>query len=110
MCNIILIIKLIGLRYASYSTGLCNISKNYYVFQLVKILSDLSWNVVECPQNKNGRTVVLQGSDVLFTGKEIFVGIRKNGTNLEGAMLTGMYIIFLVANYVWVLYLITNIL
>ncbi|KAK6033028.1 n(G),N(G)-dimethylarginine dimethylaminohydrolase 1 domain protein [Ostertagia ostertagi] len=38
-------------------------------------------------QNKNvdGKSVVLEGGDVFFTGKEIFVGVRKNGTNFEGA-------------------------
>ncbi|KHJ99886.1 Amidinotransferase [Oesophagostomum dentatum] len=38
----------------------------------------------KCPENIDGKTVVLEGGDVFFTGKEIFVGIRKHGTNFEG--------------------------
>ncbi|KAI1722977.1 N(G),N(G)-dimethylarginine dimethylaminohydrolase 1 [Ditylenchus destructor] len=53
---------------------------------LLPIVRELAWNVVETPQQEHGKTVVLEGSDVLFTGKEIFVGIRKNGTNTEGAL------------------------
>uniref|UniRef100_A0AC34F7L9 Dimethylargininase n=1 Tax=Panagrolaimus sp. ES5 TaxID=591445 RepID=A0AC34F7L9_9BILA len=50
------------------------------------ILKDLTWQIVEAPEQEHGKPVILEGSDVLFTGKEIFVGIRKNGTNIEGAV------------------------
>jgi len=53
------------------------------------ILKDLAWQIVEAPETEHGKNVVLEGSDVLFTGKEIFVGIRKNGTNMEGALVVG---------------------
>lgn len=33
----------------------------------------------------DGKSVVLDGGDVFFTGNEIFVGVRKHGTNFEGA-------------------------
>ncbi|VDO68445.1 unnamed protein product [Heligmosomoides polygyrus] len=39
----------------------------------------------ECPETVDGKAVILEGGDVFFTGKEIFVGIRKHGTNFEGA-------------------------
>ncbi|VDK55481.1 unnamed protein product [Anisakis simplex] len=55
---------------------------------MISILEELSWQVVEAPANEHGKPVVLEGSDVLFTGKEIFVGLRKNGTNMEGAIVT----------------------
>jgi hypothetical protein len=48
----------------------------------------LAWQVVEAPAQVHGKPVVLEGSDVLFTGREIFVGIRKNGTNTEGALVS----------------------
>lgn len=51
-------------------------------------MAGLSWNVVECPPLLNGKPVILHGSDVLFTGKEIFVGIRKHATNIEGAIVS----------------------
>lgn len=50
-------------------------------------LNTLAWQVVEAPAQVHGRPVVLEGSDVLFTGREIFVGIRKSGTNTEGALI-----------------------
>lgn len=53
------------------------------------ILKDLAWQIVEAPETEHGKNVILEGSDVLFTGKEIFVGIRKNGTNMEGALVVG---------------------
>lgn len=53
------------------------------------LLSDLSWQLFEAPENEHGKPVVLEGSDVLFTGKEVFVGTRKNGTNIEGALVVG---------------------
>lgn len=43
-------------------------------------------NIVHAPLYEHGKSVVLEGSDVVYTGKEIFVGIRKNGTNTEGAL------------------------
>lgn len=51
-----------------------------------QLLKELTWDVQEAPKQEHGRPVVLEGSDVLFTGREIFVGIRKNGTNTEGAL------------------------
>uniref|UniRef100_A0AC34QNA0 Dimethylargininase n=1 Tax=Panagrolaimus sp. JU765 TaxID=591449 RepID=A0AC34QNA0_9BILA len=53
------------------------------------LLRDLAWKTLDTPETEHGKTVVLEGSDVLFTGKEIFVGIRKNGTNMEGALVVG---------------------
>ncbi|KHN74693.1 N(G),N(G)-dimethylarginine dimethylaminohydrolase 1 [Toxocara canis] len=57
--------------------------------EISSVLEELSWQVVEAPANEHGKPVVLEGSDVLFTGKEIFVGTRKNGTNMEGALVVG---------------------
>lgn len=57
--------------------------------EIAALLEDLSWELVEAPTNEHGKPVALEGSDVLFTGKEIFVGIRKNGTNMEGALVVG---------------------
>ena len=56
--------------------------------EFISHLNILAWQVVEAPTQLHGRQVVLEGSDVLFTGKEIFVGIRKNGTNTEGALVS----------------------
>ncbi|CEF64312.1 Amidinotransferase family-containing protein [Strongyloides ratti] len=53
--------------------------------EIAQILKELTWNVVRCEEKENGHSIILEGSDVLFTGKEIFVGIRKDGTNMEGA-------------------------
>ncbi|CAI4221577.1 unnamed protein product [Auanema sp. JU1783] len=55
-------------------------------FEIKTVLTDICWTLHECPEQYNGKKVYLEGSDVLFTGKEIFVGIRKHGTNMEGAM------------------------
>ncbi|KAH7706115.1 NG,NG-dimethylarginine dimethylaminohydrolase 1 [Aphelenchoides avenae] len=57
--------------------------------EIERLLQDLAWNVVKTPAQEHGKAVVLEGSDVLYTGKEIFVGIRKNGTNMEGALVVG---------------------
>lgn len=57
--------------------------------EISSLLGQLAWQVVETPASEHGKDVVLEGSDVLYTGKEIFVGIRKNGTNLEGALAVG---------------------
>ncbi|GMT02788.1 hypothetical protein PENTCL1PPCAC_24962, partial [Pristionchus entomophagus] len=54
--------------------------------QISKTLTDLTWAVHETPTHENGNKVVLEGADVLFTGREIFVGIRKGATNVEGAI------------------------
>uniref|UniRef100_A0A915AHJ3 Dimethylargininase n=1 Tax=Parascaris univalens TaxID=6257 RepID=A0A915AHJ3_PARUN len=59
------------------------------IHEITSVLEELSWQVIEAPANDHGKPVVLEGSDVLFTGKEIFVGTRKNGTNMEGAMVVG---------------------
>jgi len=56
------------------------------VAEIQSILASLAWDVAEAPQQEHGKPVVLEGSDVLYTGREIFVGIRKNGTNTEGAL------------------------
>ncbi|KAF7634513.1 hypothetical protein Mgra_00006084 [Meloidogyne graminicola] len=56
------------------------------VNEFITHLNVLAWQVVDSPTQLHGKQVVLEGSDVLFTGKEIFVGIRKNGTNTEGAL------------------------
>lgn len=50
------------------------------------MLPNFVFATIETPQQEHGKPVVLEGSDVLYTGKEIFVGIRKNGTNFEGAL------------------------
>ncbi|KAE9415150.1 hypothetical protein Angca_006965 [Angiostrongylus cantonensis] len=49
------------------------------------ILSAYCCSIEECPDVVDGKTVVLDGGDVFFTGREIFVGVRKHGTNFEGA-------------------------
>ncbi|KAI3418890.1 hypothetical protein GPALN_007988 [Globodera pallida] len=54
--------------------------------EFVTALNSLAWQVVEAPMQIHGRPVILEGSDVVFTEREIFVGIRKNGTNTEGAL------------------------
>jgi hypothetical protein len=49
----------------------------------------LAWQVMETPPEVNGRPVVLLGSDVFFTGREIFIGVgRRGGTNMEGAVVS----------------------
>jgi hypothetical protein len=53
---------------------------------MAQLLRGLTWDVQMTPKQEHGKPVVLEGSDVLFTGREIFVGIRKNGTNTEGAL------------------------
>jgi len=53
---------------------------------VAQLLRGLTWDVHEAPKQEHGKPVVLEGSDVLYTGREIFVGIRKNGTNTEGAL------------------------
>lgn len=55
--------------------------------QVISCLKDIAWNVEDTPEKEGKNEVFLEGSDVLFTGKEIFVGIRKNGTNTEGAVI-----------------------
>lgn len=51
------------------------------------MLKQLAWQVVETPKvSKQRKVIVLEASDVLYTGKEVFVGIRRNGTNMEGAL------------------------
>ncbi|VDD92954.1 unnamed protein product [Enterobius vermicularis] len=57
--------------------------------EISRILGELAWEVVETPETFNGKPVVLEGSDVLYTGREIFVGIRNRGTNIEGAFVVG---------------------
>uniref|UniRef100_A0A1I8F1C8 Dimethylargininase n=1 Tax=Wuchereria bancrofti TaxID=6293 RepID=A0A1I8F1C8_WUCBA len=58
------------------------------LLEISNLLSQLAWQVVETPQaSEHNREIVLEGSDVLYTGKEVFVGIRKNGTNMEGAFI-----------------------
>ncbi|VDK47943.1 unnamed protein product [Cylicostephanus goldi] len=52
---------------------------------LRRILPKCCRTIQECPEFVDGKAVVLEGGDVFFTGKEIFVGIRKHGTNFEGA-------------------------
>ncbi|EPB76753.1 hypothetical protein ANCCEY_04189 [Ancylostoma ceylanicum] len=52
---------------------------------LRRILPKCCRTIQECPETIDGKAVVLEGGDVFFTGKEIFVGVRKHGTNFEGA-------------------------
>ncbi|RCN46762.1 Amidinotransferase [Ancylostoma caninum] len=52
---------------------------------LRRILPKCCRTIQECPETIDGKSVVLEGGDVFFTGKEIFVGVRKHGTNFEGA-------------------------
>ncbi|GMT34349.1 hypothetical protein PFISCL1PPCAC_25646, partial [Pristionchus fissidentatus] len=54
--------------------------------QIEETLKKLTWAVHRTPTHENGNKVVLEGADVLFTGREVFVGIRKGATNVEGAM------------------------
>uniref|UniRef100_A0A0R3RRP9 Dimethylargininase n=1 Tax=Elaeophora elaphi TaxID=1147741 RepID=A0A0R3RRP9_9BILA len=57
------------------------------LLEIGNLLNQLAWQVVETPQfSENNKEIVLEGSDLLYTGKEVFVGIRKNGTNMEGAL------------------------
>ncbi|VDL69732.1 unnamed protein product [Nippostrongylus brasiliensis] len=53
--------------------------------ELRRILPSCCHSVQECPETVDGKAVVLEGADVFFTGREIFVGVRKHGTNFEGA-------------------------
>ncbi|PAV59547.1 hypothetical protein WR25_23055 [Diploscapter pachys] len=53
--------------------------------RIADILSKLGYQIIECPEKENGKKVLLNGSDILHSGKEIFVGLRKNCTNLQGA-------------------------
>ncbi|CAD5229797.1 unnamed protein product [Bursaphelenchus okinawaensis] len=55
--------------------------------EVASYLRDIVWQIVETPEKENNKEVVLEGSDVVFTGKEIFVGVRKHGTNVEGAVI-----------------------
>ncbi|VIO89491.1 ATP-dependent DNA helicase, RecQ family protein [Brugia malayi] len=58
------------------------------LLEISNLLNQLAWQVVETPQaSEHNKEIVLEGSDVLYTGKEVFVGIRKNGTNMEGALI-----------------------
>jgi hypothetical protein len=68
-----------------YRFAIYRIIQNFWN-QFIGHLNTLAWQVVEAPAQVHGRPVVLEGSDVLFTGREIFVGIRKSGTNTEGAL------------------------
>lgn len=67
---------------------ICTLNDNICVTeqQLISELEGLSWKVKKIDPLYRGKKVQLFGSDVLFTGKEIFVGIRKHGTNREGAL------------------------
>ncbi|CAJ0609588.1 unnamed protein product [Cylicocyclus nassatus] len=53
--------------------------------ELRRILPKCCRTIQECPEFVDGKAVVLEGGDVFFTGQEIFVGIRKHGTNFDGA-------------------------
>ncbi|VDN58665.1 unnamed protein product [Dracunculus medinensis] len=59
------------------------------LYEIAVALRSSCWQLVETPASERGKEIFLEGSDVLFTGKEIFVGLRKNGTNIEGAMILG---------------------
>ncbi|VDO32941.1 unnamed protein product [Haemonchus placei] len=54
-------------------------------YKLRRLLPSSCHDVQECPETVDGKAVVLEGGDVFFTGNEIFVGVRKQGTNFEGA-------------------------
>ncbi|KAI6192152.1 Dimethylargininase [Aphelenchoides bicaudatus] len=54
--------------------------------EIAEIAREFAWQLLEAPEQENGKNVIIEGSDVLYTGKEIFVGVRKNGTNTEGAV------------------------
>jgi hypothetical protein len=56
--------------------------------EIAEIIREFSWQLLETPEQENGKNVVLEGSDVLYTGKEIFVGLRKNGTNTQGGLVS----------------------
>ena len=62
---------------------------NPRISEIRLMLKELTWSIVDTPEKEHGKTVVLEGSDVLYTGKEIFVGLRKHGTNIEGALVVG---------------------
>ena len=68
-------------------TGVQTCALPIWANEFIGHLNTLAWQVVEAPAQVHGRPVVLEGSDVLFTGREIFVGIRKSGTNTEGALI-----------------------
>uniref|UniRef100_A0A1I8A9P8 Dimethylargininase n=1 Tax=Steinernema glaseri TaxID=37863 RepID=A0A1I8A9P8_9BILA len=57
--------------------------------EIMTVLKTLAWDVHDQKTVEYPKNAVLEGSDVLFTGKEIFVGLRKNGTNMEGASVLG---------------------
>ncbi|KAI6233364.1 Dimethylargininase [Aphelenchoides fujianensis] len=54
--------------------------------EIAEIVREFALQLLEAPEQERGKNVVLEGSDVVFTGREIFVGLRKNGTNMEGAL------------------------
>ncbi|CAD6189344.1 unnamed protein product [Caenorhabditis auriculariae] len=73
---------------------ICSIPENLCVRveDLVSALENLSWTVRHIPLKFKGKKVLLNASDVFFTGKEIFVGVHKNSTNKEGvAVLSETY-------------------
>ncbi|TKR72567.1 hypothetical protein L596_019992 [Steinernema carpocapsae] len=56
---------------------------------ILTTLKTLVWIVIDQKEAEYPKNAILEGSDVLFTGKEIFVGLRKNGTNMDGASVLG---------------------
>ncbi|KAK0400717.1 hypothetical protein QR680_015415 [Steinernema hermaphroditum] len=57
--------------------------------EIMTALKTLAWHVIDQKAAEYSKSAILEGSDVLFTGREIFVGLRKNGTNMEGASVLG---------------------
>ena len=44
--------------------------------QIAEIVREFAWQLLETPEHEGSKTVVLEGSDVLNTGRELFVGMR----------------------------------
>ncbi len=47
--------------------------KELICLQIAGLLHDVAWQIVEAPANEHGKPVVLEGSDVLYTGLSIFL-------------------------------------
>jgi len=67
------------------STATTSARLNEIAAELYKLDSSVC-QVIDTPHYVGSKPVCLICSDVLFTGREIFVGIRRGGTNLEGAV------------------------
>uniref|UniRef100_A0A915I3N8 Dimethylargininase n=1 Tax=Romanomermis culicivorax TaxID=13658 RepID=A0A915I3N8_ROMCU len=53
--------------------------------EILAIIMELGFYIIDLAQHPESSKILLEGSDVLFTGREFFVGIGKK-TNVAGAM------------------------